>query len=126
MHTILEPESENAEDTNVDNEDIKDSKLQSNTLDTSLPISTLQLIAARNQTLQQRKIHIGTLSSGFLENPEEKVTNLWTLLNILDEDIPEIHYTVKKLVLVSLFEIFKDILPSYEIKHISQEGVKCK
>lgn len=95
-------------------------------LDISQPISAVQLIATRNEALRQQKIHIGILSSGFLENPEEKVTNLRTLLAKLDEDIPEIHYTVKKLVIFSLMEIFKDILPSYEIKHVAQEGVKCK
>lgn len=100
-------------------------QVEHTTPDFSEPISTIDLLASRNQALQQRKIHIGTLSAGFLENPEEKVTNLKTLLSILDEDIPEIYYTVRKLVIVSLLEIFKDILPAYEIKHINLEGVKC-
>lgn len=76
--------------------------------------------------MQQRKIDIGLLSAGFLENSEEKVSNLRILLNMIDEDVPEIHYTIKKLVLMSLLEIFKDVLPSYEIKHIHQDGVKCE
>lgn len=95
-------------------------------LDISEPISTIQLLAARNQKLQQRKIDIGLLSAGFLESSEDKVTNLRTLLDMVDEEVPEIHYTVKKLVIMSLLEIFKDVLPSYEIKHIQQDGVKCK
>lgn len=99
---------------------------EKNIFNTSEPISTIQLLTSRNQVLQQRKINIGTLSSGFLENPEEKVANLKSLLDILEEKIPEIHYTVQKLVIISLLEIFKDILPSYEIKNISQEGVRCK
>lgn len=101
-------------------------EIQKNTDRILEPISTIQLLASRNQALYDRKLHIGILSSGFLENPEEKVTNLRTLLNLLDEEIPEIHYSVKKLVIISLLEIFKDILPSYEIKSFSQEGVKCK
>lgn len=90
------------------------------------PFSTTDLLILRNQKLQQRKLDIGFLSSGFLENAEEKVSNLKILLDMIDEEIPEIHYTVKKLVIMSLLEIFKDILPSYEIKSIRQEGVKCK
>lgn len=95
-------------------------------LDSSEPISTIQLLASRNQVLQQRRIDIGILSSGFLENSEEKISNLRTLLGMLDEDIPELHYTVKKLIIMSLLEIFKDVLPSYEIKNIRQEAVKRK
>lgn len=43
----------------------------------------------------------------------------------MDERKPEIYITVRKLAMVSLLEIFKDLLPSYNIIQISQEGVKC-
>lgn len=61
-----------------------------------------------------------------MENSEDKVSNLKTLLDMIDEEIPEIHFTVKKLVIMSLLEIFKDVLPSYEIKHTHQDGIKCE
>lgn len=100
--------------------------LEDSGIDLSKPISAAQLLAVRSEVLRQKKIHIGTLSSGLLENPEEKIMNLKTLLNIMDEETPEVYLTIRKLVIVSMLEVFKDILPSYEIKHINSEGVKCE
>ncbi|CAG9762116.1 unnamed protein product [Ceutorhynchus assimilis] len=100
--------------------------LQETDIDLSKPISATQLLAARNEALRQKKIHIGTLSSGLLENPEEKVTNLRSLIKLLDDDVPETYFTVKKLVIVSLLEVFKDILPDYELKNFNPENVKLK
>ncbi|KAJ8978208.1 hypothetical protein NQ317_014724 [Molorchus minor] len=107
-----------------DTEETMEFSIQSPNFDPAQPISAAQLLAARNEVLRQKKIHIGTLSAGLLENPEEKVMNLKTLLNIMDEETPEVYVTVKKLVIVSLVEIFKDILPDYEIKDIKQEVKK--
>lgn len=43
----------------------------------------------------------------------------------MDEESSEVFFTVRKLATVSLLEVFKDVLPSYEIKKISNDGVKC-
>lgn len=119
-------ESENDDDVeNPENID-EDFTLEETDIDLSKPISAAQLLVARNESLRQKKIHIGTLSSGLLENPEEKVTNLKTLLSLMDDQTPEVYFTVRKLVIVSLVEIFKDILPDYEIKNVKPEGVKLK
>lgn len=95
-------------------------------IDICKPLSAAHLLATRNEVLRQKKIHIGTLSSGLLENPEEKIMNLKSLLDMLEEETSEIYYTIRKLVVVSLLEVFKDILPSYEIKSMKQEGIKRK
>lgn len=125
LHFVqISEEDKELDDIEVDDKEVL--KNEESTLDINEPVSTIQLLATRNQKLQQRKLDIGLLSAGFLENSEEKVSNLRTLLDMIDEEVPEIHYTVKKLVLMSLLEIFKDILPSYEIKHIKQDGIKCK
>ncbi|KAJ8963515.1 hypothetical protein NQ314_005576 [Rhamnusium bicolor] len=115
-------------DEDAEEEELSDKEefsIQDSEFDLSQPISATQLLAARNEILRQKKIHIGTLSSGLLENPEEKIMNLKTLFSIMDEETPEVYLTVRKLVIVSLLEVFKDILPSYEIKHTNNEGVKC-
>lgn len=119
-------EAEPEEDDEAASSDAEEFTLVESEFDISKPISATQLLASRNDILRQKKIHIGTLSSGLLENPEEKITNLRTLLKILDEETPEVYLTVRKLVIVSLVEVFKDILPSYEIKNISTDGAKCK
>lgn len=94
--------------------------------DPSVPITTADMLAAREEALRTRKIHIGTLCSGLLENPEEKITNFRTLLQIMEEDTAEVYFTVRKLATVSLLEVFKDLLPSYQIKHHETGEVKCK
>lgn len=45
---------------------------------------------------------------------------------MLNETDPEVCVTVKKLTLVSILEVFKDLLPEYEIKHHNNANVKCK
>ncbi|GLV36370.1 uncharacterized protein CBL_08862 [Carabus blaptoides fortunei] len=94
--------------------------------DPSIPITTADMLAAREEALRTRKIHIGTLCSGLLENPEEKITNFKTLLKIMEEDTAEVYFTVRKLATVSLLEVFKDLLPSYQIKHYENSEVKLK
>lgn len=39
---------------------------------------------------------------------------------------PELQVTIKKLVTLTLLEVFKDLLPSYQLKHDQYDGVKCK
>lgn len=95
-------------------------------LDLSKPLSAAQLFAQRNKALTQRKLEIGVLSSQVLENPEEKVTNLRMLLKIMDEQTPVVYITVRKLAIMSLLEVFKDVIPSYRIRNHKDEGVLLK
>lgn len=101
-------------------------ELEQEGFDPSKPVTMADLLASREKVLRQRKIHIGTLSSGLLENPEEKITNLRTLLTIMSDETTEAHFTVRKLAVVSLLEVFKDLLPSYQIKLHDASEVKCK
>jgi len=39
---------------------------------------------------------------------------------------PELQITIKKLVTLTLLEVFKDLLPSYQLKLNQYDGVKCK
>ncbi|KAJ3648361.1 hypothetical protein Zmor_020171 [Zophobas morio] len=124
--SVTKSESEEEEEEEVE-EKQEEFDFVDNKIDISKPISATQLLTERHRILKERKIHIGTLSAGVLENPEEKVTNLRTLLKLMDEETPEVYFTVRKLATVSLLEVFKDVLPSYEIKKTpSQEGVKLK
>ncbi|XP_068894937.1 nucleolar complex protein 3 isoform X2 [Tenebrio molitor] len=118
---VDENEAVEAEENQEEQYDFVDDKI-----DISKPISAAQLLVERNKVLKQKKLHIGTLSAGVLENPEEKVTNLRTLIQLMDDNAPEVYFTVRKLATVSLLEVFKDVLPSYEIKKIDSEGVKLK
>lgn len=44
----------------------------------------------------------------------------------MKEDAPDLRITVCKLVMVSLLEVFKDVIPNYQIKHQDTPGVLCK
>lgn len=97
---------------------------QSNLQVTDKPVSTIELLARREEILRSKRFKIGILSSGILENPELKFGNFKLLLDMMDERTSEVYITIRKLAMVSLLEVFKDLLPSYSILQISQEGVK--
>lgn len=117
---------EQPQETDEDDSENETYELAQDDFDPSVPITTADMLAAREEALRIRKIHIGTLCSGLLENPEEKITNFRTLLKIMEEDTAEVYFTVRKLATVSLLEVFKDLLPSYQIKHHETGEVKCK
>ncbi|CAH1955437.1 unnamed protein product [Acanthoscelides obtectus] len=94
--------------------------------DFSKPVSATQLLIRRNEIIREKKLQVGNLCATLLENPEEKITNLRTLLTIMNEDLKEAYFTVRKFTMLSILEVFKDILPSYEIKKTINEGVKLK
>jgi len=45
---------------------------------------------------------------------------------MMNEDARDLRFTVCKLVTVSLLEVFKDVIPTYQIKHQDTPGVLCK
>lgn len=89
-------------------------------------MTTADLLIKRNKILQEKKLLIGTLSAGLLETPEEKLFNFKKLLELLEDNTPEIYISLKKIVIISLLEVFKDLLPSYKISPQDNPGVKCK
>ncbi|KAF7991431.1 hypothetical protein HCN44_002993 [Aphidius gifuensis] len=89
-------------------------------------ISTIELYACREEVLRSKKFKIGLLSSALLENPELKKSNFKALLDLMEERNPEVKITVRKIATVSLFEVFKDLLPSYLLNQTKEEGVKYK
>ncbi|XP_017782223.1 PREDICTED: nucleolar complex protein 3 homolog [Nicrophorus vespilloides] len=104
------------EDTGDDDDDEGMYVFNEDGIDKSVPVSAAQMLSNRNETLRQKKIYIGNLSSIILENPEENILNLRLLMKILDDDTPEVYVTVRKLAIVALLEVFKDILPNYNLK----------
>lgn len=54
-----------------------------------------------------------------------QIGHLTSLLEILDKTEPELQLTVKKLATLSLLEIFKDLIPAYQIKHQDVPFKKC-
>ncbi|XP_065527979.1 nucleolar complex protein 3 homolog [Lathamus discolor] len=86
-----------------------------------LPVLTPEEMAAqRRQKLQERKMHIAALASAILSDPDNNIKKLKELRAMLMEQDPNVAVIVRKLVMVSLMEIFKDIAPSYKIRPLTE------
>ncbi|XP_075614379.1 nucleolar complex protein 3 homolog isoform X2 [Balearica regulorum gibbericeps] len=86
-----------------------------------LPVLTPEEMAAqRRQKLQERKMHIAALASAILSEPDNSIKKLKELRAMLMEQDPNVAVIVRKLVMVSLMEIFKDIVPSYKIRPLTE------
>ncbi|KAF6020206.1 NOC3L [Bugula neritina] len=83
-------------------------------------VSVVDLFATRAQKLQNRQTAIASMSCAIVENPEENLKKLRTLKEFWDEKDPDIRMGNRKLLLLSLTEIYKDILPDYNIRVASQ------
>eukprot|EP00057_Strongylocentrotus_purpuratus_P016059 XP_011670533.1 PREDICTED: nucleolar complex protein 3 homolog [Strongylocentrotus purpuratus] len=90
---------------------------------TKLPAkSTIQLFAERQEMLNQKRQRIATLSSSIVEDPEKNVNKLKDLRIVLEEREPSIMVTTRKLAMVSLGEVFKDIAPGYRIREWGEKA----
>ncbi|XP_032840054.2 nucleolar complex protein 3 homolog isoform X1 [Tyto alba] len=86
-----------------------------------LPVLTSEEMSAqRRQKLQERKMHIAALASAILSEPDNNIKKLKELRAMLMEQDPNVAVIVRKLVMVSLMEIFKDIAPSYKIRPLTE------
>uniref|UniRef100_A0A2K6FK87 Nucleolar complex protein 3 homolog n=1 Tax=Propithecus coquereli TaxID=379532 RepID=A0A2K6FK87_PROCO len=60
------------------------------------------------------------------EKPGESIKKLKELRSMLMEQDPDVAVTVRKLVIVSLMELFKDITPSYKIRPLTEAEKSAK
>ncbi|KAK3095067.1 hypothetical protein FSP39_009879 [Pinctada imbricata] len=87
-----------------------------------------KVFANKHEKMADFKQRIAVLSYGVIENPQEGMRKLKELRLMLDEADQEVYLTVRKLVMVSLMEIFKDIVPGYRIRlpTDSEKQIKVK
>ncbi|XP_072481784.1 nucleolar complex protein 3 homolog isoform X1 [Notamacropus eugenii] len=83
-------------------------------------LTTEEHIIERRRKLQEKKIHIAALASAILSDPESNIKKLKELRAMLMEQDPDVAVIVRKLVMVSLMELFKDITPSYKIRPLTE------
>ncbi|XP_017849828.1 nucleolar complex protein 3 homolog isoform X1 [Drosophila busckii] len=93
-----------------------------NEITTAKMISTTDLLIARQQEVERHKYRIGIICSGILEKPEDKMRNFNALYELMDEINQSSGFAnllaVRKLAIVSVTELFKDILPEYRVGQI--------
>ncbi|KAK2865975.1 hypothetical protein Q7C36_002031 [Tachysurus vachellii] len=91
-----------------------------------LALTPEQQLKLRSQTLMKMKLQIASLGSAILEEPNSNIKKLKELRAMLMETNPCVAVTVRKLVMVSLMEIFKDIVPSYRIRPLTEAEKSTK
>ncbi|XP_065336013.1 nucleolar complex protein 3-like isoform X2 [Cloeon dipterum] len=118
----LEEKEEEEDDIDLGLEEAADSKL-----DLSQPLTMAKMLALRHEQVSKYRLRIGCLASGVLEDPVNKLGNLKHLLSFLKDKQPtEVALTAPRLAAISLMEVFKDLLPEYQIKNVEEPNVKLK
>ncbi|KAG7162951.1 Nucleolar complex protein 3-like [Homarus americanus] len=79
--------------------------------------STLEFLLERHRKLELMKVKIGCLSASFIEEPQERISALSSILHCMKGLDPDIAITIKKYAALSLLEVFHYIIPSYSIHH---------
>ncbi|XP_007478842.1 nucleolar complex protein 3 homolog [Monodelphis domestica] len=83
-------------------------------------LTTEECLIERRRKLQEKKIHIAALASAILSDPESNIKKLKELRAMLMEQDPNVAVIIRKLVMISLMELFKDITPSYKIRPLTE------
>lgn len=84
-------------------------------------ISTADLLIRREQEVERQKYRIGIICSGILEKPEDKMKNFSALFDLMEEfneSGGRNLYSIRKLAIISIAEVFKDILPEYRVGQV--------
>ncbi|XP_047464807.1 nucleolar complex protein 3 homolog isoform X2 [Mugil cephalus] len=80
----------------------------------------------RAQKISEKRLTIASLGSAIVSDPIVNIKRVKELRGMLMEADPSVAVTVRKLVMVSLMEIFKDIAPTYRIRPLTAEEKATK
>uniref|UniRef100_A0A8C2WJT2 Nucleolar complex protein 3 homolog n=1 Tax=Cyclopterus lumpus TaxID=8103 RepID=A0A8C2WJT2_CYCLU len=80
----------------------------------------------RVHKINERKLCIARLGSAVVSDPYGNIKRVKELRGMLMESDPCVAVTVRKLVMVSLMEIFKDVAPTYRIRPLTPEEKASK
>ncbi|XP_030630348.1 nucleolar complex protein 3 homolog [Chanos chanos] len=86
-----------------------------------VPLTPQEQFELRAEKLMEKRQRIANLASAILADPSANIKKLKELRTMLVETDPYVAVTVRKLVMVSLLEVFKDIVPSYRIRPLTEE-----
>uniref|UniRef100_A0A2M4CU44 NOC3-like protein n=1 Tax=Anopheles darlingi TaxID=43151 RepID=A0A2M4CU44_ANODA len=102
------------------------------TYDTEKPQKVLtlaEILLKRNQEVREKQLSIGSQSAAILETPDARIDNMNTLLDYIrpvrkDGGINLL--SIRKTAIISLAEIFRDIVPEFRIGIVNKEEQKLK
>ncbi|CAB4012851.1 nucleolar complex 3 homolog [Paramuricea clavata] len=90
------------------------------------PLSAVDILKLRQEKIEAKKIMISELVSSVLEDPQANIDKLSEINKLCQEKDSDISITVRKLAIVSQLEVFKDIIPGYRIRPLSESEQKVK
>lgn len=90
------------------------------------PLTLAEQEQLRMQKLTEKKLRIAALGSAILSDPTNNIRKLKELRAMLMEKDPSIAVTTRKLAMLSLMEVFKDIVPSYRIRPLTEAEKTAK
>ncbi|XP_055967804.1 LOW QUALITY PROTEIN: nucleolar complex protein 3 homolog [Sorex fumeus] len=112
---------------NQDEEDKEEMELEEEIIEEPIRELTLEEhLIERKKKLQEKKMHIAALASAILSDPENNIKKLKEIRSMLMEQDPDVAVTIRKLAVVSLMELFKDITPSYKIRPLTEAEKSIK
>ncbi|GAM19948.1 hypothetical protein SAMD00019534_031230 [Acytostelium subglobosum LB1] len=88
------------------------------------PINEAERFLLSQQTLEETKVQLAQISSKIIENPEKNIALFNNLFAIC---LKQADMTIKKLTVLSMCALFKDIIPGYKINNqLHKEDKKDK
>lgn len=92
-------------------------------------VTTTDLLTEREDEIERQKFLIGVTCASILENPETKIKNLAMLVDLIPETTQSGKtnmFIIRKLAMISLVEVFKDIVPEYRLGIVDTAAQKVK
>lgn len=118
-----QPEDEDPDEEATDMEQESDNEVEPHG---SAVLTAEEREQLRLQKISEKKLHIAGLGSAIVADPYSSIKRLKELRGMMMESDPSVAVTVRKLVMVSLMEIFKDITPTYRIRPLTDEEKATK
>lgn len=115
-------------DNVIDDDELKEVVPQVKKVKKTL-LSVPELLIEREREFIEKKLKIGRICSSMIEKPEDKIGSLRTLIELVAEygqDKEKNLLSVRKLAILSLSEVFKEIIPEYKIGVVDLESTKVK
>ncbi|XP_055594720.1 nucleolar complex protein 3 homolog [Uranotaenia lowii] len=93
-------------------------------------VATTDLLLERDEEIERQKFLIGVTCASILETPETKIKNLASIIELIPEQLPtngKVNmFVIRKLAMISVVEVFKDIIPEYRLGIIDASAQKLK
>ncbi|XP_061667180.1 nucleolar complex protein 3 homolog isoform X3 [Syngnathoides biaculeatus] len=128
IHRVVTKQMEEEEDEEEQEETRQEAENGEAELASGTPLTPAQQQEVRACKIKEKKLTIARLASTVISNPVKNMKCVKQLRGMLMEADPRVAVTVRKLVMVSLMEIFKDIAPTYKIRTLTaaEKATKVK